>query len=79
MTHQTILTGTAIVALFTASTLAAQEKAPESILPQPKAAQAQDTAPATPPRKGQSVAEAFGDIEMQSGEVVQEVPSLTGE
>ncbi|MBX7528516.1 L,D-transpeptidase family protein [Qipengyuania vesicularis] len=70
-----ITTATAISALLFAASAGAQD-APENILPE--SASEASPAPAQP-AKGQSVAEAFGDIQMQSGEVVQEVPSLEGE
>ena len=76
MTRLNFITGTAITAALLASSAGAQNAAPESILPQ-SGAQQQPAAPAQP-RAGQSVDEAFDDIRMQSGEVVQEVPSLEG-
>jgi len=75
MKHLKIITGTAITAAILATSAGAQDAAPESILPQ---AGAQQAAPAAQPKAAQSVDEAFGDIRMQSGEVVQEVPSLEG-
>jgi murein L,D-transpeptidase YcbB/YkuD len=75
MKHLKIITGTAITAAILATSAGAQDAAPESILPQ---AGAQQAAPSAQPKAAQSVDEAFGDIRMQSGEVVQEVPSLEG-
>ena len=70
-----IITGTAITAAILATSAGAQDAAPESILPQPEA---QETAPSAQPRTGRTVDEAFGDIRLQCGEVVQEIPSLEG-
>ncbi len=75
MTKFQTMTGSAIAAVLLATSAGAQDAAPESILPQPRAEQEQAQAPATP----QTVDEAFGDIQMASGEVVQEIPSLEGE
>ena len=74
MTIKTLLLSGAAGAILLAGTAQAQNSAPESLLP---AAKAQPAKPA--PAKQQSVDEAFGDIRMESGEVVQEVPSLEGE
>ena len=70
----TLLSGSALLAAGLVSTAMAQTAAaPESILPEArKTAQQERPAP-------QTVEEAFGDIQMQSGEVVQEIPSLEGE
>ena len=77
-------TGSAIAIAFFANAAAAQEERPESILPQERT---QQTEAATPPpaatapaasTPAQSVGEAFGDMQMQSGEIVQEIPSLEG-
>ncbi len=73
MTIKTLLLSGAAGAILLAGTAQAQNSAPESLLP---AAKAQPAKPA--PAKQQSVDEAFGDIRMESGEVVQEVPSLEG-
>ncbi|MBX7533671.1 L,D-transpeptidase family protein [Qipengyuania sp. 1XM1-15A] len=72
MNKPTLLSGAALIAagLFTAAS--AQESVPESILPQTE--RQEERASEAP----QTVEEAFGDIRMQSGEVVQEVPSLEG-
>ncbi|QZD94460.1 L,D-transpeptidase family protein [Qipengyuania gelatinilytica] len=70
-----LLSGAALIAagLFTAAS--AQDAAPESILPRAeKPEKSQEPVSQAP----QTVEEAFGDIRMQSGEVVQEVPSLEG-
>ena len=75
MTKFQIMTGSAIAAVLLATSAGAQDAAPERILPQPKAQQTEEQAPATP----QTVEEAFGDIRMAGGEVVQEIPSLEGE
>ena len=75
MTKFQIMTGSAIAAVLFATSAGAQDAAPERILPQPKAQQTEEQAPAKP----QTVEEAFGDIQMASGEVVQEIPSLEGE
>ena len=72
MTRFQISTGTAIAAVLLATSAGAQDAAPESILPAPK------TGASQPAAKSQSVDEAFGDIRMASGEVVQEVPTLEG-
>ena len=73
-------TGSAIAIAFFANAAAAQEDRPESILPQ---ANPQQSEAATPPpataNPARSVGEAFGDMQMQRGEVVQEIPSLEGE
>ena len=74
MTIKTLLLSGAAGAIFLAGTAQAQNSAPESLLPVTKT---QPAKPATSSK--QSVDEAFGDIEMQAGEVVQEVPSLEGE
>ena len=71
MTKFQTMTGSAIAAVLLTTSAGAQDAAPESILPQSKAAQAPATA--------QTVDEAFTDIRMSSGEVVQEIPSLEGE
>ncbi|MXO52211.1 L,D-transpeptidase family protein [Erythrobacter gaetbuli] len=73
MTIKTLLLSGAAGAILLAGTAQAQNSAPESLLP---ASKAQPAKPA--PAKQQSVDEAFGDIRMESGEVVQEVPSLEG-
>ncbi|NNC52401.1 MAG: L,D-transpeptidase family protein [Erythrobacter sp.] len=75
MRKPTFLSGAALIAagLFTAAS--AQDAAPENILPQAE----KPEEPAQPASEApQTVEEAFGDIRMQSGEVVQEVPSLEG-
>ncbi|MBX7494044.1 L,D-transpeptidase family protein [Qipengyuania sp. 1NDW9] len=78
MKKNRFLSGTALLAAGLVSTASAQSAQPESILPATQQAapaaeaQAEQTAP-------QTVEEAFGDIRMQSGEVVQQVPSLEGE
>ena len=83
MTISKILAGTALGAFLMGSAAFAQDATapappaqPESILPQ---AEAKEEAPAVKSNPPQTVAEAFGDIEMASGEVVQEIPSLEGE
>ena len=76
MTRYSFSTGAAAVALLMGNSVTAQEAAPESILPSSQQSEEIDTATEPAPR---SVEEAFGDIRMQSGEVVQEVPSLEGE
>ena len=58
--------GTVTLAALLASAASAQAQKPESILP-------------ASPAKQQSVDEAFGDMRTQSGEVVQEIPSIEGE
>ena len=58
--------GTVTLAALLASAASAQAQKPESILP-------------ASPAKQQSVDEAFGDMQTQSGEVVQEIPSIEGE
>ncbi|EDL49189.1 hypothetical protein ED21_20954 [Erythrobacter sp. SD-21] len=82
MKRLTTMTGTALVAVLLAASAGAREAAPESLLPQPKPATAPasppEPAPAPAPAKGQTVDEAFGDIRMSSGEIVQEIPSLEG-
>ena len=72
MTKFQTMTGTAIAAVLLATSAGAQDSAPESILPQPK------TEEPAAQNKAQTVEEAFGDIKMASGEVVQEIPSLEG-
>lgn len=67
-----IMTGSALAAVLLATSAGAQQAAPESILPR-----AQDAKPAAQEQR-QTVDEAFGDIRMASGEVVQEIPSLEG-
>ena len=73
MIRFTISTGAAGAALFIASGAGAQNAAPENLLPQ-----AQGDVAGAGPAKTQTVDEAFGDIRMASGEVVQEIPSLEG-
>ena len=70
MTYKKYLIGTAIgAALAAGPTLAQDKRQPEDLLP-----------PAAPAAQSQqSVDDAFGDIRMSSGEVVQEIPSLVGE
>ena len=81
MTISKFLTGTAICAALIGSAAMAQDARapqPESILPKAEVQKpAESRAAGTKP--AQSVAEAFGDIQMQSGEIVQEVPSLEGD
>ncbi|MXO97205.1 L,D-transpeptidase family protein [Erythrobacter aquimaris] len=75
MTLRNLLLTGASSALLLSGAAQAQNSAPESLLPAERVEPAQPDAPAN----AQSVEEAFGDIRMQSGEVVQEVPSLEGE
>ena len=72
MTKFQTMTGTAIAAVLLATSAGAQDSAPESILPPPA------TEEPAAQNKAQTVEEAFGDIKMASGEVVQEIPSLEG-
>lgn len=73
--------GTAMMAVMLATGAQAQERSqdstsgsnPESILP---TGQPASTLP--PAQPGQSVDEAFGDIRMTTGEIVQDIPSLEG-
>ena len=79
MTRFRISTGTAIAAVLLATSAQAQQAEPESLLP--TASQASQSDAATPRQQdnsAQTVSEAFGDIRMASGEVVQEIPSLEG-
>lgn len=76
MRKLTLLSGTALFAAGLVTTATAQNAAPESILPQAQDAEQEEVEQEQP--APQTVEEAFGDIQMQSGEVVQEVPSLEG-
>ena len=74
-----LTSGTAIAAVLLATSAQAQQVAPESLLP--VAGQSQSVAKSAPQQSGddaRTVDEAFGDIRMASGEVVQEIPSLEG-
>ena len=74
-----LISGTAITAVLLATSAQAQQAAPESLLP--VAGQSQSAAKSGPQQSGddaRTVDEAFGDIRMASGEVVQEIPSLEG-
>ena len=83
MTGMKFWIGGVCSAALVAGSALAQDRAPENLLP----AGQQASSDATPQsRAGQtetsvqpSVDEAFGDIRMRSGEVVQEIPSLVGE
>ncbi len=83
MTKLKFLIGSMCSAALVAGPSFAQERAPENLLP----AQSEGVGePAPQPRVSEqqsapqpSVDEAFGDIRMQPGEVVQEIPSLVGE
>ncbi|MBX7494979.1 L,D-transpeptidase family protein [Qipengyuania sp. 6B39] len=69
MNYKKFLIGTASGAALLSTAAFAQQRGPENLLPpEQTAAQPQ-----------QSVDEAFGDIRMQSGEVVQDMPVLVGE
>ena len=68
MTFKTIILGTAAT-LALSGAAAAQQAAPQDILPASQTAQAPEP---TPP---QTVDEAFGDIRTQPGEVVQALPA----
>lgn len=73
--------GTAMMAVLLATGAQAQERSqesnsgsnPESILPT-----GQPASTLSPAQPGQSVDEAFGDIRMTTGEIVQDIPSLEG-
>ena len=76
---KTILkSGATMAAALVAATGAAQTSQPESILPS-SASTSQESEAKRPETSPRTVAEAFGDIQMASGEVVQEIPSLEGE
>ncbi len=91
MTFRRILFGTAASAAFVATATMAQDRAPEDLLPsEPEAVQedlpdysvdAPETVPVRDPRSrtSRNVDNSFGDIEMQSGEVVQPLPVLVRE
>ena len=76
MTKFQTMIGGALAAALLATSAGAQEKAPESILPQAKAPASGTSARAA--AAPQTVDEAFGDMQVASGEVVQEIPSLEG-
>lgn len=85
MTRLRMISGTALGAVLVASSALAQERKPENLLP-PEPAKVTEKLPdfakkemSAPAPKQDSVDAAFGDIKMQSGEVVQAVPSLVGE
>ena len=80
-----LLCGAAVAGIF-AGTVQAQTSAPESILPpssekaeQPTPGSNRDAPATAAPKRAQNVDEAFGDMRVQSGEIVQEIPSLEGE
>ncbi len=83
MTNMKYLIGTACSAALVATSALAQDNAPENLLP-PEPEKVSEPLPdmreAAPEMNAQqSVDDAFGDIRMRSGEVVQEIPSLVGE
>ena len=79
MTRFKISTGTAIAAVLLATSAQAEQAQPESLLPKPsQPAPVGTPAPLQQGESAQTVSEAFGDIRMASGEVVQEIPSLEG-
>ncbi|MEZ5680619.1 MAG: L,D-transpeptidase family protein [Erythrobacter sp.] len=85
MTAFRLISGTAMGATLLATSALAQEREPENLLP-PEPAKVEEKLPdftkkemSAPADTQQSVDEAFGDIRMQSGEVVQEVPVLVGD
>ena len=80
-----LICGTALGAALLANSALAQERKPENLLP-PEPAKVTEKLPdftkkemSAPAPRQDSVDAAFGDIRMQSGEVVQEVPKLVGE
>lgn len=83
MTRFRLISGSAIAAALCATSVLAQDNAPEDLLP-PEPAKVTEKLPDytgnTPrPQAQPSVAETFGDIRMASGEVVQELPVLVRE
>ena len=79
-----LLCGAAVAGIF-AGTAQAQTSVPESILPprpekveQPIPGSNRDAPTTAAPKREQNVDEAFGDMRVQSGEIVQEIPSLEG-
>ncbi|QPC99022.1 L,D-transpeptidase family protein [Qipengyuania soli] len=85
MTYKKFLFGSVAAAALFANPGVAQDRKPENLLP-PEPAKVTEKLPdftkkeaAAPAPKQESVDQAFDDIKMQSGEVVQEVPSLVGE
>ena len=82
MNISTVMTsGLALILASGAGAASAQDREPENLLPAEKAkvSEAQPDFTRSAAQEGDSVAEAFGDIRMASGEVVQELPSLEGE